>query len=153
MDRCAEAFRYRNERYNCAQAVALAFADLLGREPSDVEAAMSGFGGGVGGCHEEVCGALSGGVYVLGALYADPEDRGGHGSAYPRVQEFRRRFQAVFGLTRCGDLREAGIAVTERTPAAARLGVTAPCDCLVVTAAEILEDLLAEAPPGPDGGL
>ena len=46
MDRCALAFNYRKEKYNCAQAVAAPFADLLGTTPDELAAAMSGFGGG-----------------------------------------------------------------------------------------------------------
>ena len=115
MDRCAEAFRYRNERYNCAQAVALAFADLLGREPSDVEAAMSGFGGGVGGSFQELCGAVSGGVLVLGML--DPDvtetDRAGRKRVYPKAKALRDRFEETFGHIHCGDLRSARPGATE----------------------------------------
>ena len=42
-------------------------------------AAMGGFGGGVGGSHEELCGAVSGGVLVLSLLHphTDGEDRAG----------------------------------------------------------------------------
>ena len=86
MDRCALAFNYRKEKYNCAQAVAAPFADLLGTTPDELAAAMSGFGGGMGGCHEEVCGAVSGGVYVLSRLHADPADRGGHKTVYPKAK-------------------------------------------------------------------
>ena len=106
---------------------------------------MSGFGGGMGGCHEEVCGAVSGGVYVLSRLHADPADRGGHKTVYPKAKEFRRRFQEVFGHTRCGDLRTVAPGATEATPAAFRLGAHSHCDIMVVTAVEILEQMLAEA--------
>ena len=102
-------------------------------------------GGGVGGSHEELCGALSGGVLVLGLL--TPQVPGGQESRkalYARTQEFRRRFQEVFGLTRCGDLLRARPGVSEKTPASARLGVTAHCDNMIVTAVEILEQMLAE---------
>ena len=146
MDRCALAFNYRKEKYNCAQAVAAPFADLLGTTPDELAAAMSGFGGGMGGCHEEVCGAVSGGIYVLSRLHADPADRGGHKTVYPKAKEFRRRFQEVFGLTRCGDLLRARPGVTERNPASQRLGVTAHCDNMIVTAVEILEQMLQEEP-------
>ena len=61
-------------------------------------------------------------------------------------EEFRRRFQEVFGLTRCGDLLRARPGVTERNPASQRLGVTAHCDNMIVTAVEILEQMLQEEP-------
>ena len=52
-----------------AQSVAGAFADLTGTAPEQLMAAMGGFGGGVGGSHEELCGAVSGGVLVLSLLH------------------------------------------------------------------------------------
>ena len=61
-------------------------------------------------------------------------------------EEFRRRFQEVFDLTRCGDLLRARPGVTERNPASQRLGVTAHCDNMIVTAVEILEQMLQEEP-------
>ena len=145
MDRCAAAYAYHKEGYNCAQSVAGAFADLLGMAPEQAMAAMGGFGGGIGGSHEEVCGAVSGGVLVLGMLtpHTDGADKAGKVRVYARAKEFRRRFEAVFGLTRCGDLLRAKPGVTEKNPAAARLGVTAHCDNMIVTAVEILEQMLA----------
>ena len=139
MDRCAAAYAYHKQGYNCAQSVAGAFADLTGTAPEQLMAAMRGFGGGVGGSHEELCGAVSGGVLVLSLLHP-------HTRLYAQAKEFRRRFQEVFGLTRCGDLLRARPGVTERNPASQRLGVTAHCDNMIVTAVEILEQMLQEEP-------
>lgn len=148
MDRCAAAYAYHKQGYNCAQSVAGAFADLTGTAPEQLMAAMGGFGGGVGGSHEELCGAVSGGVLVLSLLHphTDGEDRAGKVRLYAQAKEFRRRFQEVFGLTRCGDLLRARPGVTERNPASQRLGVTAHCDNMIVTAVEILEQMLQEEP-------
>ena len=101
MDRCAAAYAYHKQGYNCAQSVAGAFADLTGTAPEQLMAAMGGFGGGVGGSHEELCGAVSGGVLVLSLLHphTDGEDRAGKVRLYAQAKEFRRRFQEVFGLT------------------------------------------------------
>ena len=74
------------------------------------------------------------------------EDRAGKVRLYAQAKEFRRRFQEVFGLTRCGDLLRARPGVTERNPASQRLGVTAHCDNMIVTAVEILEQMLQEEP-------
>ena len=137
MDRCAAAYAYHKQGYNCAQSVAGAFADLTGTAPEQLMAAMGGFGGGVGG-----------GVLVLSLLHphTDGEDRAGKVRLYAQAKEFRRRFQEVFGLTRCGDLLRARPGVTERNPASQRLGVTAHCDNMIVTAVEILEQMLQEEP-------
>jgi len=105
-----------------------------------------GFGGGVGGSHEEVCGAVSGGVLILSLCF--PHARGSDQEAkknlYRVAKEFRRRFFEVFGFSRCGDLLRARPGVTEKTPAARRLGVTAHCDNMIVTAVELLERLVQE---------
>ena len=146
MDRCAKALVLHHQGYNCAQSVAGAFADLLGLPEESVMAVAGGFGGGVGGSHEELCGAVSGGVMVLSLLHphTDGADRAGKVRTYGITKEFRRRYEEVFGLTRCGDLLRARPGVTEKNPASARLGVTAHCDNMVVTATEIVEKMLEE---------
>lgn len=146
MDRCAKAYEYHKQGYNCAQSVAGAFADLTGLAPEQLMAAMGGFGGGVGGSHAELCGAVSGGVLVLSLLrpHTDGADKAGKVAVYALTKEFRRRFEEVFGLTRCGELLKARPGVTEKNPAAQRLGVTAHCDNMIVTAVEIVEQMLAE---------
>ena len=65
---------------------------------------------------------------------------------YAKAKEFRRRFEEIFGLTRCGELLKARPGVTDKNPAAQRLGVTAHCDNMIVTAVEIVEQMLAEDP-------
>ena len=146
MDRCAMAYQYRKEGYNCAQAVAASFADLTGLTPETMMAAAKGFGGGVGGSFQELCGAVSGAVLVLGML--DPDvtetDRAGRKRVYPKAKALRDRFEVTFGHIHCGDLRAARPGATDKTPAAVRLGVTAHCDIMVVTAVELLEALLNE---------
>ena len=146
MDRCAKAYEYHKQGYNCAQSVAGAFADLTGLAPEQLMAATGGFGGGVGGSHAELCGAVSGGVLVLSLLHphTDGADRAGKAAVYALTKEFRRRFEEVFGLTRCGGLLKARPGATDTSPAAQRLGVTAHCDNMVVTAVEIVEQMLAE---------
>ena len=150
MDRCAMAYDFHKQGYNCAQSVAGAFADLTGLELKQLMAVSGGFGGGVGGSHGELCGAVSGGVVVLSLLYphTDGADAGAKKRLYAVTKEFRRRFEAVFGKTRCGDLLAARPGVTDQTPAAERLGITAHCDIMIVTAVELLERLLAEEAAG-----
>ena len=52
--------------YNCAQAVALAFEDILPLDKEGIALMSSPFGGGMGRMRE-VCGAVSGMYMVLGA--------------------------------------------------------------------------------------
>lgn len=146
MDRCALAYQYHKQGYSCAQSVAGAFADLLSWEPEQVFAAAGGFGGGVGGSHAELCGAISGGLLVLGLLFPHTrgEDKSAKREVYALARQFRRRFFEMFGDTRCGDLLRARPGVSGKTAAAVRLSITAHCDIMVVTAVELLEELLEE---------
>ncbi len=53
--------------YNCAQAVACAFLDLVDVDEKTLFAILEGFGGGMGG-KEATCGAVSGAVTILSLL-------------------------------------------------------------------------------------
>lgn len=146
MDRCALAYEYHKKRYNCAQSVTAAFADLTGWTPDELFSAAGSFGGGYGNSHEEACGAISGALLVLGILFpfTDEKDMEAKRKIYGLAKEFRQRFFDVFGHTRCGDLLKARPGLSERTQAAQRLGITAHCDIMIVTAVELLEELLRE---------
>lgn len=147
LSRCAAAYQYHQDGFNCAQSVVGAFQDLLGMDEKQAMAMAGGFGGGVGGSHAELCGAVSGGVLVLGLLtpHTDSADKEGKRRIYAVAKEFRSRFEAVFGLTRCGELLKARPGVTERNSASwLAWGVTAHCDNMIVTAVELVEQMLAE---------
>lgn len=146
MDRCAAAYQYHKEGYNCAQSVALAYKDLIDAPEAAIVAAGGGFGGGVGGSRAELCGAVSGGVLALSWLtpQTDGADAEGKRRVYAAAKEFLRRFEEVFSLTRCGDLLAARPQPGDKNPAAQRLGITAHCDNMIVTAVEIIEKMLAE---------
>lgn len=147
MDRCANAYQYHRDGYNCAQSVVAAFLDRLDLSKEQAMAMAGGFGGGVGGSHAEMCGAVSGAVLVLSLLtpHTEADDREGKKQVYAIAKEFHQRYAEAFGgLTRCGELLKARPAVNEKTQAAARLGITAHCDVMIVTAVEIVEAMLAE---------
>lgn len=146
MDRCALACAYHRKKYNCAQAVAGAFADLTDWTPEQLFSVAGSFGGGCGGSHEETCGAISGALLVLGILfpYTQEGDMGAKRRLYGLAKEFRRRFFEAFGRTRCMDLLKARPGLSEKTAAADRLGLTAHCDIMIVTSVELLEGLLRE---------
>jgi C_GCAxxG_C_C family probable redox protein len=60
--------------YNCAQSVAAAFSDTLEKDDKEIFRLMSGFGFGMGG-ERTVCGAVSGGIFVLSSTIKDPAER------------------------------------------------------------------------------
>ena len=135
--------------YNCAQAVAIAFADELGVDEERAARLASSFGGGMGKMRE-VCGAVSGALLVYGALRgnSDPEDGEAKKQHYANVRDFADRFKAEHETIICRELlhniglkKDIGGDPEERTPEYYR---TRPCVRFVETAATVLEQMLAE---------
>lgn len=62
-----KARQLRSKGYNCAQAVACSFSDVVGLDEAILFSMMEGFGGGMGG-HQATCGALSGAVAIAGLV-------------------------------------------------------------------------------------
>ena len=103
--RVAQALDYHRQGYNCAQCVACASADLVGLDVNEAFRLMEGFGGGMGG-FSETCGAISGGVAVLGYSNSGgvefPKTKG---ETYKLARALVHRFGAQIGSTLCGDLK------------------------------------------------
>ncbi len=148
MDHAKEAERLFLEGYNCAQAVFCAFCDETGLSLEDAARLSSSFGGGMGRLRE-VCGTVSGALLALGILrgYDDPKDPEQKKAHYALVQEYARRFREKNETIICRELLK-GIPVTpggvpeERTP---EFYARRPCLRLAGEAAEILDEMLAEA--------
>jgi C_GCAxxG_C_C family probable redox protein len=96
----------------------------------------TGLSGGLGGTHQEVCGALSGGVLVIGAALGRASLQEDDEPAMALSARFRERFLAELGHTQCAPLREL-----VRAP-----GGLDSCAELVRRAALILLELLDEPP-------
>ncbi len=84
------------------------------------------FAGGVGGTREEMCGALSASVMIIGALRGRSRLEQDEQEARRLAKEYRERFQSEFGETQCALVREQFLAadgssacgpVVERTAA------------------------------------
>lgn len=105
IERGNKALELFQNGYNCAQAVATSFSDLLEMEDTDVARLVSGFGGGFGRMRE-VCGAVSGGVFVLNALFGnyDALDNDSKANHYSLIQELLKAFEAECGSYICRDL-------------------------------------------------
>ena len=88
--------------YNCAQAVAAAFSEELGLTESQAAKMVSAFGGGMGRLRE-VCGAVSGMLFVLSSLYGydTPGDDESKKVLYGQVQELAAAFREANGTIIC----------------------------------------------------
>ncbi len=137
--------------YNCAQSLALAFADLFPMQPSETARLASTFGGGMGRLRE-VCGAVSGMLMVAGCLYGydTPESGPVKDALYEKVQELGRSFELAHKSIVCRDL--LGLKVQHDTPASAQRTANfyaeRPCLKLIGDAAEQLEKFIKEHPTG-----
>lgn len=140
-DRGREAESAFREGYNCCQAVAVTFADRLGLAKDQAARLSSGFGGGMGRLRE-VCGAVSGMVFVASALcgYQTPGADAEKAALYARVQKLAGEFRAAAGSILCREL--LGLSAPEGSPVpearTAEYYQTRPCPGLVRLAAEIL---------------
>lgn len=118
------AAKKRSGEYNCAQAVACTYADVVGADESLVRAATSAFGTGMGNMNG-TCGALVGAGVILGIRI---NDRVLSRSAMKRIMT---AFQAKNGATICRELKGVGTGCPLRA-----------CDGCVADAAQLLEDEL-----------
>ncbi|MBT3200054.1 MAG: C_GCAxxG_C_C family protein [Phycisphaerales bacterium] len=132
---------------NCAQAVILPFYDQIGMDEQTARDVACGFGGGMAG-RQEICGAVSGGVMVIGMMLgkdADP-DRVLVRETYTKSDEFIARFEAVHNTANCLQLLDGHVFSTEEGRAAIKELDLRNKVCLqcVKTSVEILEDMTKE---------
>lgn len=138
------AQKYFTDGYNCAQAVALAFAEEYGYTNEQMAALASSFGGGIGRMRE-VCGALSGAVIIAGLHngYESPTDADAKAAHYDRVQKVCKAFEAQMGSVICRELLDRpanGSPVADARDKA--FYEERPCKRAVGTAAEIMEEYI-----------
>ena len=143
MERTELAATLHSQGYSCTQAVACAFADVVGLPTEQLAALCSCFGGGFKA--KEICGVISGAAVVLGLRFPHSAagDLEAKELAAEKMKEFHRRFLERFPSLRCADIKELP-AAPEKSPAAARLGLQKPCPVYIVAAVEILEEMLTE---------
>lgn len=96
-----KAGNYYRSGYNCAEALFLTFREYIAPEVSeDMVKFVTPLGGGIGraGC---TCGALSGGVIIIGAAKGRTSPEGSRSDSYDLAGEFHNRFKKEFGSTCC----------------------------------------------------
>ena len=144
MNHYEQAAQYHHKGFNCCQSVLAAFSDVTGLSEQASFDAAGGFGAGMQ--TGEVCGAIAGAVMALGLMNpVDPADPvGSKRRTGALAKEFQKRFQEKFGNLRCKPLLKTEIRAGDATPAARDMGLTNRCDILIVTAAEILEEMRRE---------
>lgn len=135
------------EGYNCSQSIAGAYAKELGMDMDTLMCAMSSFGGGMGRMRE-VCGTVTGMLFVAGILYgySDPNAKEEKAEHYARVQELAGKFREKNGSIICRELL-SGLGVDGRPIPSERTKEyykKRPCAEFAAQAADILENYIKE---------
>ena len=124
MNKKEEAIELHNKKYNCAQAVACAFAKETGIEERILFQANEGFGLGMGGT-QGVCGALAGAVMLAGFKNSDGDmdNPASKAATYQLSRQMLEAFKEKTGSTKgietgqvlcsCSDCVRAGVEVVE----------------------------------------
>lgn len=91
--------------YNCAQAVFYSFCDDFNIDKDVALKMATGFGAGMGR-KEEVCGAISGGILVIGSKYGrgETEERSAMERSYKKTQNLMDQFAERHGTVICRQL-------------------------------------------------
>ena len=144
-EREAQALRNFAAGCNCAQSVAMAYADVMGLTREQAAMVSVGLGGGIGRLRDN-CGAFSAAVMLCGALEG-PEGacKEHRPQTYARVQEVYRQFLERNGTINCAELldRDPGpeSPVPEaRTPSYYK---SRPCARIIRSACQIIDGMLA----------
>ena len=117
--------------YNCAQSVALTYADLVDMAPEQLFKITEGFGLG-GGNMQGTCGAISGAIALIGLLNScgDLEHPSTKAQTYALGREILERFKAQNGSILCHELKGVGTGKVLRS-----------CPDCIMDACQLLEEL------------
>ena len=139
-----KAVDYFNRKFHCSQAVLAAFAPECGLTEEQALKLGACFGSGMR--KGEVCGACTGALMVLGALYgqydkADPESRERANKVNDLMME---GFEKKCGSYICNDLLKCDISTPEGRKFALDNNLfTEFCPVMVANAVDVLERIIA----------
>lgn len=140
-ERAKRAKELFNNGYNCAQSVALAYADITPLSEEMVATITASFGGGMGRLRE-VCGTVSGMAFLASFISPCPtaDNAEAKKANYSVVQEFAEAFRKQNGAIVCRTLLGLDHPKDEPTPSArtAEYYKKRPCGDLVYDAALIV---------------
>ena len=93
-----------HDTLNCAQSVFSVYGKDLGVNENTASAIATGFGGGIARS-QQICGALTGAIMVLGVKYFNPENlKDSKELIYNKTSELIEKFKKINGTCNCKDL-------------------------------------------------
>lgn len=147
MSRIDNALSFFRKGYNCAQAVSVAFEDILPLNESDLLSVATGFGAGFGR-KQLTCGAVTGAIMVLGSHYFDPSSPvESKKKCYRNVRDFHTRFTEKMGTDECIRLLGVDISSSEGYSFAVDNDLfNVRCERFVTESVALLEEILSRNP-------
>ena len=124
-----------NQGWHCSEAVLIAVGErFFDVTPEKIKLATP-FAGGVAGTHEDLCGALTGGVMVIGGVMGRWDSKTDDQACMDATAAYRKKFHDHFDHLHCCDLKDNWV------------GKPGQPDCaeLVRQAAGLLLDVLSDA--------
>lgn len=133
MDKAAMAVDNHKKGYNCAQAVACAFAEDLGVDEKDIFRMTEAFGFGMGSMG--TCGAVSAMAVIIGLSESDGNLSEPHTKkkSYKEIKKLRQAFFEKNGSVICREIKGVDSGKVLRS-----------CDGCVEDAARLIEDYLTQ---------
>lgn len=130
------------ENYNCAESVLLTMFEHLNGKNELIPKIATAFGGGIGMCGS-VCGALTGGVMVIGIKYGtDDPSVEKRLKLYSLANKFYNQFKKHHGSVLCRELIEYDLSNPEELEKARKKRVfEEKCVKFVRTVVKILREL------------
>ncbi|MGN9136274.1 C-GCAxxG-C-C family protein [Clostridium sp. HCP1S3_B4] len=105
-ERIEKALENHSKGYNCAQAVACAFCDLVSMDENTLFKITEGFGAGMGGM-QCTCGAISGAIALAGLKESsgDTDNPTTKGKTYKLSKEIVEEFREKNSSVICRELK------------------------------------------------
>ena len=128
--------------FNCAQSVLAVFCEKYDMDRQQALKLACGLGGGVR--FGEICGAVSGGVLVVGLKYGQfaAEDKESKSECYAKTTEFVNAFREINGSVVCRQILGYDISKKEEYDIAAGKNLFKTlCAGMVKSAVSLLEEL------------
>lgn len=140
------AIKYFKDGYNCAQAVALSFSDIVNIPKDQLLKIASPFGGGMSRLRE-TCGAVSGMLILAGLLYGyDSPDDDAKTELYKKIQRIAYQFEIDNNSLICRKLlnKPDGHDIPLPSKRTEDFYASRPCARLIGDAAYILAEFINE---------